>query len=423
MKKLFLCLLSILMASAANAAIKDYTPTNAIVYEVENENVGPNNFLQRQFNDVQQYNTLRLNVFGETGASIVTADIDWLDESGQTVTSEVLTEGIQISNFKSNRFLVRIWNHAGTSNTINAQVIVYNAHTIAGIDGSTVLSVDDNGGSLTVDNPALSVTGSGDESSALRVTLASDSTGLISVDDNNGSLTVDNSILSVTGGGLELGALRVTIANNSTGVLSIDDNGSSLTVDGTVTVANTTLAVTGGGVELGALRVTLANNSTGLVSVDGGDAGLVVVTSNFLVTASPSTYAAGAVVGSAMSITGSTTNAGRNYILDGGYLYVKNDQNTGVNYSLLIYRSPPSAQIDRTALSLPNIDIGKLAVITASDTVTNAGGATRVFHFKPKEPVEFSGVQNLTAVLLSQTDGAKFTNTTDVVLSLVFHKR
>jgi hypothetical protein len=39
------------------------------------------------------------------------------------------------------------------------------------------------------------------------------------------------------GGGTEATALRVTIASDSTGVLSIDDNGASLTVDGTVTAA------------------------------------------------------------------------------------------------------------------------------------------------------------------------------------------
>ena len=39
----------------------------------------------------------------------------------------------------------------------------------------------------------------------------------------------------VVGGGTEATALRVTIANNSTGVVSVDDNGGALTVDGTVT--------------------------------------------------------------------------------------------------------------------------------------------------------------------------------------------
>lgn len=37
--------------------------------------------------------------------------------------------------------------------------------------------------------------------------------------------------LSTTGGGTEATALRVTVANDSTGVLSVDDNGGSLTVD------------------------------------------------------------------------------------------------------------------------------------------------------------------------------------------------
>lgn len=90
----------------------------------------------------------------------------------------------------------------------------------------------------------------------LRVTVAEDTTGVLSVDDNGGSLTVDGTVtanLSATdnavldqievntsygdntGGGTEAGALRVTLANDSTGVLSVDDNGGSLTVDGTVT--------------------------------------------------------------------------------------------------------------------------------------------------------------------------------------------
>jgi hypothetical protein len=53
----------------------------------------------------------------------------------------------------------------------------------------------------------------------------------VPVTDNAGSLTVDNAALSTTGGGVESGALRVTIANDSTGLLSVDDNGGALTVD------------------------------------------------------------------------------------------------------------------------------------------------------------------------------------------------
>lgn len=108
--------------------------------------------------------------------------------------------------------------------------------------------------------------GGGVEANALRVTVASDSTGVLSVDDNGstlsvddgaGSLTVDNAALSVTGGGTESGALRVTVASDSTGVLSVDDNGGSLTVDGTVTVQD------GGG------ALTVDNAGTFAVQVDG----------------------------------------------------------------------------------------------------------------------------------------------------------
>src|SRR5688572_15469536 len=85
------------------------------------------------------------------------------------------------------------------------------------------------------------------------------------------------------GGGVESGALRVTVASDSTGVLSVDDNGASLTVDngGTfvVQVDGTALtrltdietntdsgAVVGNGAAATAQRVTLANDSTGVLA-------------------------------------------------------------------------------------------------------------------------------------------------------------
>lgn len=90
--------------------------------------------------------------------------------------------------------------------------------------------VTDNAGSLTVDNPILSIVGSGTEAAAQRVTIATDSTGVLSVDDNGGnlsiddggnSITVDNAVLSVVGTGTEATAQRVTIATDSTGVLAV----------------------------------------------------------------------------------------------------------------------------------------------------------------------------------------------------------
>ncbi len=79
------------------------------------------------------------------------------------------------------------------------------------------VGINDSGNSITVDNPTLSVVGGGVEATALRVTIASDSTGLVSVDDNGGSLTVDGTV-SVTGV-----ATEVTLASLLTSSQLIDD--------------------------------------------------------------------------------------------------------------------------------------------------------------------------------------------------------
>ena len=113
-------------------------------------------------------------------------------------------------------------------------------------------AITDGGGSLTIDV----------------------SPGGIGVTDNNGSLTIDNATLSVTGSGLESGALRVTLATDSTGVISIDDNGGSITIDGSVTATGpltdtelrlTPVPVSGTVTVAGA--ATAANQATQVVSL------------------------------------------------------------------------------------------------------------------------------------------------------------
>lgn len=78
-------------------------------------------------------------------------------------------------------------------------------------------------GDVTINNATLAVTQSGtwDE---------------VGINDSGNSITVDNAQLSVVGTGTEAAAMRVTIASDSTGVLSVDDNGGAITVDGTVAV-------------------------------------------------------------------------------------------------------------------------------------------------------------------------------------------
>jgi hypothetical protein len=133
---------------------------------------------------------------------------------------------------------------AGASSSANQTTIIGHLDGVEGL----LTTIDSDTGTLAV-------TGGGVEAGALRVTIANNSTGVLSVDDNGSSLTVDGSVsiaaaipagtnnigdvdvltvpapLSTTGGGTEAAALRVTLANDSTGLVSVDDNGSSLTVD------------------------------------------------------------------------------------------------------------------------------------------------------------------------------------------------
>ena len=71
-------------------------------------------------------------------------------------------------------------------------------NNIGDVDVLTIAAGDNNIGNVdivTVPAP-LSTTGGGTEAAALRVTIATDSTGVLSVDDNGGSITVDNAGLT-----------------------------------------------------------------------------------------------------------------------------------------------------------------------------------------------------------------------------------
>lgn len=112
---------------------------------------------------------------------------------------------------------------------------------------------------VTVPAP-LSVVGTGLEATAMRVTIATDSTGVLSVDDNGGALTVDgtvtaelsavdNAVLDTIDAVLDtINAKLVTgtdigdvTINNAAGAaaVNVQDGGNALTVDGTVTASNT----------------------------------------------------------------------------------------------------------------------------------------------------------------------------------------
>lgn len=84
---------------------------------------------------------------------------------------------------------------AGAVSATHLQVDVLTAPTTA-VTGTFYQTTQPISGAVT--NTVLSVVGGGTEATAQRVTIASDSTGLLSVDDNGGSLTVDGAFYQAT---------------------------------------------------------------------------------------------------------------------------------------------------------------------------------------------------------------------------------
>lgn len=151
-----------------------------------------------------------------------------VDGSGNQITTfgggtQYTEDDTSAGNPTGNQLLARRRDSLSTETTTDGDVTALNATGKSELYVKHVdaIPVTDNGGTLTVDGTVT----------------VQDGGSSISIDDNGSSLTIDNATLSVTGGGVESTALRVTIANDSTGVVSIDDNGSSLTVDNAGTFA------------------------------------------------------------------------------------------------------------------------------------------------------------------------------------------
>jgi hypothetical protein len=123
---------------------------------------------------------------------------------------------------------------------------------------------------IDADTSNLSVLGSGTEAAAIRVTIATDSTGVLSVDDNGGSLTVDGSVTANAGTNLNTSALALdaTLA----GVIKAEDAAHGSGHNGIMALgvrndAGTTLAGTDGD------YIPLSIDANGALRVTGGGGG------------------------------------------------------------------------------------------------------------------------------------------------------
>lgn len=131
----------------------------------------------------------------------------------------------------------------------NGALWVIPSGTVTVGDGGSTISIDDGSGSITVDNAGTfavqvdgtaltrltdietntdfgATVGGGTETGALRVTIANNSTGVLSVDDNGGSLTVDGTVtanLSATDNAV-LDVIETNTSGNTSHYRNIDAN-------------------------------------------------------------------------------------------------------------------------------------------------------------------------------------------------------
>jgi hypothetical protein len=156
----------------------------------------------------------------------------------------------------------------GTVNVASGQTIAAtNAGTFAvqvNGDALTALQLIDNavsgaGFNITQLGGAAVPIGAGTEAAAVRVTLATDSTGVVSIDDNGAAITVDGTV-AVTGmTACNTGAVVLTTSTASIGKVDVDK------------VAGASIAV-GNGTEATSIRVTVASDSTGQIKLAAGTA-------------------------------------------------------------------------------------------------------------------------------------------------------
>jgi len=196
-------------------------------------------------------------------------------------------------------FAVQSTNQANSGTDIG-DVTINNSTGAAAVniqDGGNTITVD-NGGTFAVQATLAAETtkvigtvnlnkvmgedcqvGGGIEDKAIRVTIANNSTGLVSVDDNGGALTVDGTVAVTQGTASNLNMTEASAGAIKTSVELLDNS-----VDGNYLNVNMNLAGTdcpsGNGTAATSQRVTIASDSTGQIKLAAGTAGIGKLTAN-----------------------------------------------------------------------------------------------------------------------------------------------
>jgi len=162
---------------------------------------------------------------------------------------------------------------SSTTNTLPTGTDPLVDNTASG-DVQAVKLLDGTAGSTT---PILA--GGGVEAGALLVTVASDSTGILSVDDNGDSLTVDAPVgtpvfVRLSDGSAAITTLPVSVATipshavTNAGTFAVQVDGTALTRLTDIETNTDSGAVVGNGAAATAQRVTIANDSTGTITAN-----------------------------------------------------------------------------------------------------------------------------------------------------------
>lgn len=274
--------------------------------------------------------TLVLTVRSDTAASTAGTDGDYAglitDANGRLHVIAAIASSQTIAVTNAGTFAVQ----AAQSGT----------WTVTGTGGT--FPVTDSGGSLTVDAPVgtpvfVRLSDGTDPLTTLPVSMASvpshavTNAGTFVVQVDGTALTrltdieTNTDFGTVTGGGVEASALRVTIASDSTGVLSVDDGGSSLTVDdgGTSLTVDGTVAVSSVSGNVSVLQSGLWSVAIGSALPTGSNTiGAVSQNGTWTVGLSAGTASVGKVVPEA-SASGTGTTAYRNAALSNTVQEVK----------------------------------------------------------------------------------------------------
>lgn len=164
--------------------------------------------------------------------------------------------------------------------------------TVDNSTGGAAVNIQDGGNTITVDGTvAVTQSGTWDE---------------VGINDSGNSITVDNAQLSVVGSGTEATAMRVTIATDSTGVVSVDDNGGNLSIDdgGNTITVDGTVAVTNAGLTELAAAINSDKVDVNIVSSDVATGGTSAADDDdFTDGTTPGTPAMGVFEGTPSTVT------------------------------------------------------------------------------------------------------------------------